>query len=86
MFIMTSDIQIWKFINIKPSEVKWKCSISNYIDTCSIVLPLNPYVRNNVNNETEFSKQTKQTGVVFRKGDAVTVKLGYDYENTKFKH
>lgn len=86
MFIMTSDIRIWRFEDIKPNAVKWKCSVSNFVDTCTITLPLHPYVRNNVTNPTEFSKQAASNNVAIREGDPVTVNLGYDHNNTlRFK-
>jgi len=75
MFHLSSNIDIGDFININPSEVKWRCSVSDFTDTCTISLPLRPYVRNDSQNQTAF-----------KEGDAVLVKLGYDGRNeTVFK-
>jgi len=75
MFYLTSEISIWDFRHINPSEIKWRCSVSDFTDTCEIVLPLRPYVRNDSQNQTAF-----------REGDKVEVKVGYNDRNeTVFK-
>lgn len=88
---MTSKITIGSYTNIKPSSVKWKCSVSTIVDTCSIVLPLKTYLRNN-NTETDnypegstekqVSDLAKKGTTIFSEGDAVEVELGYNSNNT----
>jgi len=70
MFHLSSNIDIGDFKGINPSEVKWRCSVSDFTDTCTIALPLRPYVQNDSQNKTAF-----------REGDAVWVRLGYDGRN-----
>lgn len=91
MLLMTSKITIGSYTNIKPSSVKWKCSVSTIVDTCSIVLPLKTYLRNN-NTETDnypegstekqVSDLAKKGTTIFSEGDAVEVELGYNSNNT----
>lgn len=84
MFVMTSDITIGGYTAIKPAGVKWKCSVTGYVDTCTISLPLAVYLKNDASNSELLKKaQTGVTGVVFNVGDAVDVKLGYDDNNTR---
>jgi len=91
MYLMTSKITIGTYTNIKPSSVKWKCSVSNFVDTCSIELPLKTYIRNNntvIDEYTEGSTEkkaadlTKKGTTIFSEGDAVEVQLGYNGNNT----
>ena len=70
MFYLTSDISIWDFRLVNPSEIKWRCSVSDFTDTCAITLPLRPYVRNSSQNQTAF-----------REGDPIEVRLGYNNRN-----
>jgi len=70
MFHLTSDISIGDFQRINPSEIKWRCSVSDFTDTCTITLPLRPYVRNSSQNKTAF-----------REGDTVEIKVGYNDRN-----
>lgn len=70
MFNLSSDISIGDFQRINPSEIKWRCSVSDFTDTCTITLPLRPYVKNESQNKTAF-----------REGDAVEVKVGYNERN-----
>lgn len=83
MFYMTSDITIGNYKSVKPNSVKWKCSVSNFVDTCSIKLPLAASLASPVEGtENLFANTT----TVFNEGDKVDVKLGYDGENTlRFK-
>jgi len=91
MFLMTSTITIGDYTNIKPNAVKWKCSVSNFIDTCSIAIPLKTYLRNSDTTVSEYpDKSTEQkvtdlvnsNKTVFKEGDKVDVMLGYNGENT----
>jgi hypothetical protein len=89
MFRMTSNITIINttkgvkttFRNIKPSAVKWNVSVSNFTDTCTISLPLMPYLSNTIENRTIFSGRAEVGNTVFHEGDFVDVELGYDYNN-----
>ena len=78
---MTSDIRIGRYKNIKPNSVKWKCSISNFVDTCTIRLPLASYVVSTLVGTDDVATKGKRT--VFNEGDKVVVSLGYDGTNTK---
>lgn len=91
MFLMTSNITIGDFTAIKPKSVKWKCSVSNFVDTCSIELPLRTYLRANDNillqypdgtTEKRTSDLAAKQGVIFTEGLAVSVDLGYNNRNT----
>lgn len=92
MFIMTSDIRIGKFKNIKPNSVKWKCSVSNFKDECTILLPLKSYLKSNFPRTqtgelaVEVAKLVDKGLAVFSEGDLVEVYLGYNQKNTlRFK-
>lgn len=78
MFIMTSDIQI-DGRSIKPNSVKWKCSVSDFTDTCTITLPLSIYTKTN-GVTTDSSEKAPE--IVFKEGMRVEVSLGYDGKNT----
>lgn len=91
-FLMTSNITIGDYTNIKPSGVKWKCSVSNFTDTCTISVPLKTFMRhNNTRLDVYPDKSTEQkvmelvnsNQVLFNEGDKVSVLLGYDLKNTK---
>ena len=90
MFYMTSDIRIGHYAGIKANAVTWRSGIGNYIDTCTITLPLSPYMKK------QGSKTKQNTGVMsmagasikrvddfpFKKGDKVQVSLGYSNRNS----
>jgi hypothetical protein len=86
---MTANITIFNttngvkttFKNIKPNAAKWNVSVSNFTDTCTISLPLAPYVSNNIENKTIFSGRAETGNTIFHEGDFVDVSLGYDYDN-----
>lgn len=87
MFVMRADIEvvnnsggnITRFSGIKPTAVKWSSSVKNFADTCSITLPLTPYLTNTGTNNTIFSPSAAPQGnTVFHEGDRVEVSLGYD--------
>jgi hypothetical protein len=83
---MTSKIVIGKYL-VKPSSVKWRRSVTSYINTCTIVLPKITYIKNNIASPTD-DRTVPATGTtfVFNEGDAVSVKLGYNERNTlRFK-
>lgn len=79
MFVMTSNIKIGGH-SIKPNAVKWKCSVSNFTDTCTITLPLSIYVKTE-GVTTETAEPVKN--IIFKEGMKVDVSLGYDNENTR---
>lgn len=86
MFTLTSHIEIGQYA-VKPSAVEWKSSTGDYTDTCTITLPLSPFVRH-VQHITEHADGVAESvsgspmrnfnEVPFRKGDAVRVCVGYD--------
>ena len=91
MFHMTSDIQVGTYTNIKANKVSWRTSSGNFIDTCSIVLPLSPYMRkegaktvqqDGVMSSVSGTKVKRVNSIPFAKGDFVRVSLGYDNRNT----
>jgi len=67
---------------VKPSAVRYKMSVGNYIDTCTVTLPLAPYVksRDQGTEATPDTGMTYQRSCVFRYGDSVEVALGYNNE------
>lgn len=75
---MTSDISVCG-IGIKPTSVKWHCSVSDYTDTCTIDLPLSLYTRTSgqVTPGIEGYRQ-----LPFKEGGDVLVMLGYNGVNT----
>lgn len=93
MFRMIADIEVVNnsggitthFRGIKPSAVKWSQSVKNFADTCSISLPLTPYLTNTGKNKTIFSSSaTPPSDTVFHTGDSVEVWLGYNYDRHCF--
>ena len=85
MFVLTSDILIGNY-RVKPNSVTWKSSTSNFTDTCTVVLPLSPFVKRkqtiteHSGGVAETEAGTKVTNIKqmpFVKGDKVVVKLGY---------
>lgn len=79
MLIMTSNITIGGH-SVKPNAVKWKCSVSDFTDTCNISLPLSIYTKTN-GITTETAEKIQE--VIFKEGMKVEVSLGYDNENTR---
>lgn len=76
MFVMTSYIEIGKYL-VKPSAVKYRRSVTNYIDSCTISLPKLLYVKTNDLNATVDLKEAKPADL-FKEGDKVWVELGYN--------
>lgn len=83
MFIMTSDITIGKYTAIKPASVKWKTSVSSFVDTCVISLPLRTYTKALSSGTDDVTNKESGLKSVFSEGDAVDVLLGYDGVNTR---
>ena len=90
MLHMTSEIRIGAYSNIKANKVSWRTSSGNFVDTCSIVLPLSPYMRkegaktvqqDGVMSSIGGTKVKRVNSVPFTKGDFVQVSLGYDNRN-----
>lgn len=85
MFVMTSDILIGNY-RVKPNSVSWKSGTDNFTDTCTIVLPLSPFVKRK-QTMTEHSDGVAETSsgmkvnnikeMPFKRGDKVYVNLGY---------
>lgn len=85
MFILTSDILIGNY-KVKPNAVSWRSGIDNFTDTCTVVLPLSPFVKRQ-QSMTEHGDGVAETAsgvkvnnlkqMPFKKGDSVIVKLGY---------
>ena len=85
MFVMTSEINVGEY-KVKPASVKWECSVSNFVDTCSIQLPASVYVPNTLSGTETPDGFKKSRFMPFKEGDAVSVALGYDKDNkTVFK-
>ena len=83
MFAMTSDIQIGGYA-VKPLSVKWRTSVLSVAETCSIVLPRVVYLKNELDTTDDYAAKKKVP--VFNEGDAVSVSLGYNGNNTlRFK-
>lgn len=78
MFIMTSEIQIGQY-KVKPHAVVWRSSVLSIIETSTISLPRVTYLQNKVNGTED---NTVKGSFVFREGDKVSVKIGYDGKNS----
>lgn len=95
MFIMTSKITIGSYTNIKPSAVKWKVGVGNFTDECTIELPLRTYTKDEYKEDCTYPSGSTERSItelpddkrtVFKEGDSVEVKLGYNGNNTlRFK-
>lgn len=82
---MTSDITIGNYSSIKPNAVKWKCGVSNFMDSCSIKLPLITSTKTLLTGTDDLTNK-KGSIPIFAEGDKVEVLLGYDGVNTpRFK-
>lgn len=88
MFVMSSDIRIGAYRAVRPSEVRWECTLGSFTDTCSVTLPLSSYVETTVpptGGGTDMRRDTVRINSVkeclFKEGDAVSVALGYGGEN-----
>lgn len=79
MFVMTSDITIGAYRLVKPARVKWKTSVQNYIDTCTIELPRITYLKTTKSSTDDPRSQRQE--YVFKEGDRVDVSLGYAGRN-----
>ena len=79
MFVMTSDIKVGGY-SVKPTSVRWKCSVSNFTDTCTITLPLSLYVKTE-GITTGNDENVKD--IIFNEGMSVEISLGYDGQNTR---
>jgi len=82
MFYMTSDIRIkmrdGRTAQVKPASVKWKSDVNQLVESCTITLPLYPYLKSTIEATEIFSGERE---CVFEVGGEVSVKLGYDTEN-----
>jgi len=95
MFVMTSNITIGTFSNVKPSAVKWKVGVGNFTDECTIDLPLRTYIRDEYKEDCLYPSGSPERSItalsddkrtVFKEGDKVEVWLGYNDNNTlRFK-
>lgn len=81
MFVMTSDITIGNH-RVKPSDVQWQTSASDFADTCTIRLPMSIYARTDGTTTKVAGVPNRITKTAFRKGDKVEVRLGYNGKNT----
>lgn len=81
---MTSDIRIkmkdGRLAKVKPISVKWKCDAGSYCDTCTIQLPLHPYM---VSKNTGTDVLSGERVCLFAVGGSVSVSLGYDGNNAQ---
>lgn len=82
MFIMTSDITIGGVTGVRANAVKWKCSVGNFTDTCTISVPIPIWLKSS-RIGTELEEQENDDNMPeCQVGDKVIVKLGYDGNNT----
>jgi len=84
MFYMTSEILIetkdGHTAKVKPIDVKWKVDAGSYCDSCTITLPLYPYLKTEVEGTDIISGESR---CIFAVDGKVTVKLGYDGNNVE---
>lgn len=90
MFVMTADIQIGRYRGIRPAEVTWRCSAGNFTDTCTVTLPLSAYVKTTqpvsdgaVDARLDTVRVSAVTSCLFKAGDPVRVRLGYNGNNNR---
>jgi hypothetical protein len=77
MFRMTSFITVEGFKNIiKPTEIKWKKSITDYSDTATIKLPAIAMLKK---EGGEYERV--ETGLKFEEGLQINIFCGYNGEN-----
>ena len=78
MFCLTSNINIGRFRNVKPIEVKVTRSMRQYNDTAIVKLP----IVSRIMNGKKVVEQSVDTAKQFREGDAVRIVLGYTFQST----
>lgn len=82
MFVLTSDITIGAFKNVKPIQVTVSRSIYDYVDNCKIQIP----ITSRIIRSGEVVTQATDTAKLFKEGDKAVVKLGYNgILNTEFE-
>lgn len=86
MLTMTCDIRIGTVSYVKPYTVTWNTTMAGYIETCRIVLPLQPYTINSSDyydgrDSLSGNKIRRVRSTVFKKGDRMSVSVGYDGQN-----
>jgi hypothetical protein len=81
-FALNSYIEIGKFANVKPYMVKVSKSMYDYVDRCTIKVPLTARIV----REGKVMTQSAETAKQFEEGDKVLVKMGYNgILNTEFE-
>lgn len=75
MLVLSSEIQIGKYIFKQVSDVQIESSYETLTDTCTITIPR----KLSFQNKSVFLDKNP----LFKKGDAVTVKLGYGFDNKR---
>lgn len=79
MFVMTSDIQVEGINNtIKTNSFKWKRSMDNYSDTCTIIIPAICKLHDKTG--TKYDNVEKTTDYI-KEGKQVKISCGYDGKN-----
>lgn len=81
MFVMTSEIGIANYRQIKAAKVTWKRSVRSYTDTCTIDLPRIIYMKTVKLQTEDVNQPNERQEYIFKEGDPVTVSLGYNNRN-----
>lgn len=82
MFVLTSNIKIGRFANVKPHEVKITKSMRQYNDTAVVKVPITARIK----RKGQVVTQSAETAKLFGEGDAVRIDLGYGGEmRTEFE-
>ncbi len=76
MFVLHSDISIGEFVHVKPYDVKISKSISDPVDRAVIKLPIS--ARLHTDGKFQLMTVTNETAKLFKEGDKVVIKLGYN--------
>jgi hypothetical protein len=84
MFLMTNDIVVTGINANKPfkaSAMKWRRSVEDFSDTCTIKLPGITRLKTVGDNYEIDGKKMVQTGLLFKEGMKIEVFAGYNREN-----
>lgn len=77
---MTSHISIGNY-RLKIAEVKYRKSVHNFTDSCSIYIPKASFLRTAKDKTEDIQQGSEEEEYAIKKGDKVSVSLGYDNNN-----
>ena len=74
MFVLNSDITIDKFTGVKPNDVNIKKSMYDYVDRCTIKMPISARVK----QAGKLATESVETSKLITEGMKVNINLGYN--------